>query len=150
MKNLRIINLTALVLMAGLLFTGCNQQEKNNKGNSEQLEELKTELKDVKEEVSELASNETKDFKVKAQVTLDRFNAKVDSFEKQAEETGEKISTETEEKIADLKREADRIEEKLEALGEATLEEMKKFRQEVKHDFREFGESLGNFFEDNA
>jgi len=144
------INIAIAFLFAGILIAGCNQEEKKNTEQTENIEELKSELRNVGQEIEDISEAEAENFKAKAQGALENFNAKIDEFEADAEQAGQEISFKTKSTLADLKNEAQRIESRLNAFGEATEEEIVDFREELKHDFREFGKSVKNFFTDNA
>lgn len=160
MKKNIFYSIVTVITISLTAFTACNQQsgsesddnqvENNVSDHSGNLEELKAELKDVGTEIEQLTSEETASFKAEAEEVLTRFKTRINAFENQAEATGEEISASTRTAIDSLEQQAIRIESKLKVLGETTEEKAVEFREELKQDFTDLGESIRNFFKENA
>lgn len=160
MKKNILFSIVTVIAVSLTAFTACNQQdetegdenqvENNASERSENLEALKAELKDVGTEIEQLTSEESASFKAEAEEVITGFKARINAFENQADATGEEISESTRTAIDSLEQQAVRIESKLKVLGEITEEKAVEFREELKHDFNDLGESITNFFRDNA
>jgi len=147
------MKLSILTLFGFLFFmvSACNNdKEMKEDKTQEHLQELKAELKDVGKEIDQLAENESSEFKGNAQNVMNDFNQKLNSFEQKLEESGEEIDQKTEDSLNDLKDQADKLDAKLKKMEDNTSENMEELKEEIQHDFSEFGESIKNFFEDNA
>lgn len=160
MKKRIIFNIAAITAISLAVFTACNQQadtdaEENTIENkavekSANLEDLKAELRDVGNEIEQLTSEETAEFKAEAKVVITKIRDRIDTFENQANAAGEEISENTQAAIDSLEVQAVRIESKLRVLGATTEEKADEFKEELKHDFNDLGKSIRNFFADNA
>lgn len=160
MKKRIIFNIAAITAISLAVFTACNQQgdtdaeentmESNAMQESTNLEDLKAELRDVGTEIEQLTSEETAEFRAEAEVVISKIRDRIDTFENQANAAGEEISENTRTAIDSLEVQAGRIESKLKVLGATTEEKAGEFKEELKHDFNDLGESIRNFFADNA
>lgn len=160
MKKKFLVNIAAVAAISLTIFTACNQQgdpdaenstmENSTMKTSGNLEDLKAELKDVGTEIEQLTAEETAEFKAEAEVVISKIKNRIDTFENQANATGEEISESTQTVLDSLEQQAIRIESKLKVLGETTEQKAVEFREELKHDFNDLGKSIRNFFNDNA
>jgi ElaB/YqjD/DUF883 family membrane-anchored ribosome-binding protein len=123
--------------------------ENNATTSNGNLKALKSELKDVGTEIEQLTASEAADFKAEAKEVISSLNERIAMFENRAERTGEEISESTRAAIDTLENKVVRIESKLKVLGETTEEKAAEYKEELKHDFNELGESIRNFFKEN-
>ncbi len=153
MKNLKILTGLSLIFFSLFLITSCKQQNMNKEKeetSSEELQELKKELKDVGLAIDNLAAKEGDDFKSGAQNILYDFNQKIDAFESDLKQRNEKIDSKTQAAIDNLKDEGNKLQVKLDKFSDTNQENWEEFKAEVKHDFSEFGKSVKDFFKDNV
>lgn len=165
MKKKIIFSIATILAISLTAFTSCNQQgdpdadsnamennqlENSTTERSENLAELKEELKDVGTEIEQLTAEESKAFKAEAEAVITDFKARLKAFENKADATGEEISESTRTALDSLEQQAVRIESKLKVLGETTEQKAAEFKEELEHDFNDLGKSIRNFFNDNA
>ena len=148
MKNVLKITGIAILLATFTVFTACNQESKKEEKTNANLQELKKEMNDVSVAIDSLKQSES-EFKQQAQVVLDEFNQEMEKFEMKLKESGEKIDQQTQQNITDLKNAEKELQAKLNMLNDEQNENLAEFKEEVKHDFSEFGKSVKNFFNDN-
>lgn len=151
MKRKFKINALILFVIGLTTVVSCNQkQAKEENAQNTQLDKLKKELADVKVEINKLATDETKDFKSDAKRLINDFENSINDFENQMTKAGEEIDEDTRQAISVLKSEANELNQKVDQLTDESKENWKEMKEEIKHDFSKFGESIGNFFKDNA
>lgn len=135
MKKKIIFSIATILAITLTAFTSCNQQDdpdtdssamENNQlentatERSENLAELKEELKDFKTEIEQLTAEEPTTFKAVAEAVITDFKARLKAFENKADATGEEISESTRTALDSLEQQAVRIVSKLKVLGETT------------------------------
>ena len=140
----------ALVILTLVIFTACNQKEKKEDKTQANLNELKSELKDVGNAIDNLADSESEEFKHEALAIIDDFNHKIANFENQLEQNGQEIDQKTQERINDLRQTSNKIEAKLNEIDDKSKSNWEEIKQELNHDFSQFGSSLKDFFNDNV
>lgn len=160
MKKKILLNIAAITAISLAVLTACNQQDNPNTENSAMenstveesanLADLKAELKDVGTEIEQLTAEGTAEFKTEAEILLSKIKNRITTFENQANAAGNEISESTQTAIDSLEQQAVRIESKLKVLGATTEEKAIEFREELKHDFNDLGNSLRNFFNENT
>jgi ElaB/YqjD/DUF883 family membrane-anchored ribosome-binding protein len=142
------------VLSAAMIFlVACNQQSKQqseDKAKNEDLQELKAELKDVGREINQLAEKQGEDFTKSAEKVVNDVDQIISKFEDNLKENGEKIDYNTQQAITELKSSGQQLKIKLEKQKDKTQENWDELSKELKHDFKEFGKGVENFFSDNV
>jgi len=147
-KNLRNIG---ILILSIFMLAACNTQKQSGTEESEDsLGRLKSELRDVGQEIDRLAETTSNDLSSEAHKILDEFNMKIKNFEESVRETGEKIDQESRDAIEGLKLEAGHLEVKLESIADSTNNNLEELSNEFSYDFNELGKSLKNFFTDKV
>jgi ElaB/YqjD/DUF883 family membrane-anchored ribosome-binding protein len=112
--------------------------------------ELSKEVQDVKEELGEIMVNEKQELTNEIDSVITAFDYKLSTVENKIDEGNKKLNNETQAMLDNLKAERDTLNMKLDAIENQTEKTWKEFKNEVKHDSKQFAESVEDFFKDNA
>lgn len=141
------VKLLWLILPAMFLMVlgSCNSSN-NGDGNKQ---ELKKEVQDVKDELGEIAADKKQELKDEVNDVVDAFNKQIQELDAHIRKGGRKLDAQSEEKLKDLKAQRDKLKMKLNEIESQTKDSWDSFTEEVKHDSKQFGESVRDFFRDN-
>lgn len=135
------------VIAAIFMFSSCKRHAaKEQERNEESMDKLKVELHEVGQTIDSIATEKSEDFQTSAQKVLDDFNNKLDRYEKEADKTKNKLSAKTQESIDSLKMEMNQFQTKLDSLRNVSQNNWEKFSEEVREDFKKFGNSVKKVF----
>jgi len=165
MKN--VIKLSGLSLLFIIFLAACNRQpgtqgtetttiERDTVAgidigdNDMTIDDLKTDLRELSDDIDEAVSKEGDEFKNDAERVVTDVNQRIERFENRADRQDEDIDLETREALENLRTAGQELEEKLENYDDTNRTDYEQFREEVKRDFSVFGESVKDFFEDNV
>ena len=137
---LYIFSLTLLVL------AGCKQHSSESRSSAVPLQQLKSDLKDVGQDVDRLAAAGNDTLVLAGREVLDKFNTDVDDFETKLDASGEEISLESRAMIDELKTKANLLAYRLDSTSGKTAEDWQNYNREIRSDFAAFGRSLKSFF----
>ena len=138
-------NLAVMFLIAGFVFTGCNQPQQKEKEEedtlSEEFREINKEAKKLMDDI-ENASYETKG---KLEVRMEDFVDKVEKKLGTKEKEG--LDEETKEIMNDLQDQKNMIKNDLDEFKNATEDNWENVKSKVKSDFQQFQTKVENLFD---
>lgn len=145
------MNTGFLIVISLFIFSSCNQstQSGNTTGEVETIDDLRFEFRELGDKIDSTANLNDNEFQAEAKEVLQDFENSLEKFEAKLKEGGEEISEETKEGIDNLKKESRELKSKLDSYSNESEANMAELREEMKHDFSQFGNSVKDFFKDN-
>ncbi len=136
------------ILIFTILFLGisCNStsQKKNKK-----TDELKEEVQDVREELDEMIASEKKEIRNELDSVIVDFNIQLSILEGKLESKNKELSAETKEMLDALKAQRDTLKVRLDDIENQAENEWESFKEELRHDMKQFSSSVVDFFIEN-
>lgn len=141
----RVLYMFVIAFVAAIA-SSCNFSSRQK----EEVKELKDEVDDVTYAVEEIIVTERKALKHEVDSVIDNFNKKAAAIEKEMKEGKQLLNAEKQEALTALKKQRNQLETMLEKAEKQTNESWSDFKEEMKHDTKQFAESVKDFFKDNA
>jgi uncharacterized protein (DUF3084 family) len=145
--NLNIAKYSWIILTILLLATSCNLSSKKQYKN---IDELSEKVQDVKGELNEVIVAEKNGLKSEVDSVVADFDNKIAKTESYIEKGEKKLNSEAEEMLKELKAKRDSLSMKADKIEQQTEKDWETFRNELKHDTKQFVSSMKDFFKDNA
>ncbi|MFP4059608.1 MAG: hypothetical protein ACLFUC_03915 [Bacteroidales bacterium] len=139
-------NLAVLFLIAGFIFSGCDQQqqkekEKEDDAISEEFKEIEKESRDLIDDIENASYEE----KGKLEVRMENFVDKVETKLGKSEREG--LDAETNKIMNNLEEQKNKIENDLEDFKNATEDNWENVKSDIKSDFQKFQVKVKELFE---
>ena len=144
MKNKYFI-LPAILLIAGSLLTGCNNnREKTTEDASESIEQANQNLKDTQAQYE----REWKQFKSDVELKISTNEKRIDEFKKKMETMSEKFKAKYENKVLTLEQKNIGLKKKLNNYKYEGKHNWEEFKQEFNNDLDSLGNAINDVFTD--
>ncbi len=128
-------------IISGTTIVSCNQRSRTADSNTEEHETVDhfenrvyTSYEDLKSKLNGLVT-EDPEFVTKLDIKLEEFSQSLEHYEGEIKAEGQEVNEEVKANIAQLKSEAQILEEKIESWGEATEADIDNLRKEIAEDF---------------